>query len=263
MNRYSSRYQGLGCIETPPDVLRNPVPRGLRIPGNGQIMKDSRETPPPWSEAAIYIGKTIQSRVVSVTTSPTSILKPPRSWPYLIVNPNRSVGQASRVTGMASTTITAAATTQETYIDVAPFSECHIHLDITALPSGTWDIYAQSYDAVSGTWFDAQRIFAGLSATTDEGYTAIGPNGLGERLAFRFNPVVAGSITCSIGCILKGGYGSLLSGFAKVVYLGGPGVSTTNGFPLLPGEYQQFVIGENVEIFGVSESTTEIRIFEL
>lgn len=269
MNRFFDKYAGLGCVDTPPDVLRSSVSRNLRpaIPVNGNgIMKQTgtgRESPPPWSEAAIYVGKTIQSRVISVGTTAVSILKPPRAWPYLLVNANRSIGQASRVTALASTAIPAAYTTQSNYVDVAPFSECHIHLDITALAAGTWDIYAQSYDSVSGTWFDTQRVFAGLTLTTDEGYAMIGPNGLGERLAFRFDPVVAGSITCSIGLVLKAGYGSQLSGFSKVVYLGGPGVSTTNGFPLIPGEYQTFVVGENVEVWGISESTTELRIFEL
>jgi hypothetical protein len=271
MNRFGRGFTGLGCVDIPPDVLRSPVSPNLKqfVPenGNGSRMRQDgvggREAPPPWSEAAIYIGKTIQSRVISVGTTPVSILKPPRSWPYLIVNANRAIGQASRVTALASTAIAAAYTTQSNYVDVAAFSECHIHLDITALAAGTWDIYAQSYDSVSGTWFDTQRVFAGLTLTTDEGYAMIGPNGLGERLAFRFDPVVAGTITCSIGLVLKAGYGSQLTGFSKVVYLGGPGVSTTNGFPLIPGEYQTLVVGENVEVWGVSESTTEIRIFEL
>lgn len=256
----------------PPDVDRRPLPSGLITPmtpeglsierQKGYPEQGKRDIPPVYSSAAIYISKSLHSIVKSITTTAALILKPRYTSSLLIVNPNRALGQTSRVTGMASTTLTATTNTQSSYIDVTAYTEAHLFLNITAI-TGTWDVYAQGYDALSGNWYNTQRVFPALTATTHSGYTMIGPGFVSDRLAFNFDQVAAGNITCSLGVVLKVGYGYSLSNYSLVAYIGGPGVSTTNGFPILPGEYQQFVVGENVEIYGVATATTELRIFEL
>jgi hypothetical protein len=220
-----------------------------------------REAITGYGYSDIYLSRNMISEVISVGTTPTLIVRSPQTWPYLIQNPARLQGITKIETGYSGT-LTADANTQSTYIDVSAYDAAHLHLVISAI-SGEWDIYAQSYDSVSASWIDTQRIFSALTLTTDSQYAMIGPLGIAERLAFRFVEVSAGSITFKLGVTLKGGTGSGTVDFSNVIYLGGNSVTTVAGLALLPGAEKNFMIGANVELYGVATEATEVRVFSL
>lgn len=240
---------------------RTPTIANLIAAQKISTQQNPRDVATGYGYSDIYLSRNIMSEVVSVGTSPTLIVQPPQTWPYLIQNPARLQGITKVETGYSGT-LTADANTQSTYIDVGGFEVAHLHLVISAI-TGEWDVYFQSYDSISASWLDVQRTFAALTATTDSQYAMIGPLGIAERLAFRFVEVSAGSITLKLGVTLKGGTGSGVLDFSNVVYLGGNSVTTTAGLVLLPGAEKNFMIGANVGLWGVATETTELRVSSL
>lgn len=246
--------------DLPPDLWPR-VPRGLPS-GYGGPKEVDRSIPPSFMGDAIYLTRNLSGRVFTITTTPTLLIDSSYAWPYLVLNPSKTVGLSTTVTGFSGTVI-AAGNSQTTpgSIGVSGFYSAHYHLDVTAV-TGTWDIIAQSYDSISGKWMDTQTIFAGVAAT-GQYYAGVGTLGLVTDLAFRWNPTAAGSLTFSLAAVLKGGLGGSSAGLAQVAYLGGPGVSTTFGFPLLEGQKQSFIIGENVQLWAVAGTSIDIRVFML
>ncbi len=210
---------------------------------------------------AVFFGRNFQGNEISVSTSPVLLFEESASRPVLILNTTRQTGMVKVVSAFDSV-IAAAGTTQNSYIDCAGFETLHLSLTITDI-SGTWDIYAQSYDSLVDVWHDTQMVYNALAATTDSGYTHIGTNGVAERLAFRFDPTAAGSITCTLSCVLKGGTGSGLLGSLGVVYLGGRSVGAASGFPLLPNQSQIFQLEENAQMWAVSDTSVTVKTFLL
>lgn len=214
-----------------------------------------------WSKYAdIYLSRNMVGNVVSVGTSPVLLINSPSTWPYIILNPTRLFG-ITKIATSHSGTITATTNTQSDYIEVSGYETAHLHLIITAV-TGEWAIDQQSYDSISESWVDVQRIFSGIT-TTGSLYAMLGALGIAERLAFNFVEVSSGSITLSLAVTLKGGSGAGTSDYSNVIYLGNSCVTTVSGFPLLPGEKQNFIIGENVELWAIASETTPVRIFTL
>ena len=268
-----NRFHGLGAEEKPltvgevyrdlPPDLWPRVPRaGEPSSGYGEPKASDRQSAPPYMGDAIYLSRNLQGRVFTVTTTPTLLIDSAFAWPYLILNPSKTTGLTTTVTGFSGTVV-AAGNSQVTpgSIGVSGFYAGHYQLDVTAV-TGTWDIIAQSYDVISAKWFDTQTIFAGVAAT-GQYYASVGTLGIATDLAFRWNPTAAGSLTFSLAAVLKGGLGGSSAGLAQVVYLGSQGVTTTSGFPLLEGQKQPFIIPEGVQLWGVAGTNIDIRVFML
>jgi len=209
---------------------------------------------------AIYLTRNLQGRTVTVGTTPVLLVDSAFAWPYLILNPSKTTGLTTTVTGFSGT-VSAAGNSQSSPIGVSGFYAGHFHLDVTAV-TGTWDIIQQSYDSISGKWFDVQTVFSGV-ASPGSYYASVGTMGIATDLAFRWNPTVAGSMTFSLAAVLKGGLGGSSAGLSQVVYLGGENVSTVAGYPLLEGHKQAFIIPEGVQLWGVAATNIDIRVFML
>lgn len=244
--------------DLPPDLWPR-IPRALPSGYGGPV---DRSVPPSYMGDAIYLSRSLMGRVFTITTTPTLLIDASYAWPYLVLNPTKTVGLSTTVTGFSGT-VAAAGNSQTTpgSIGVSGFYSVHYHLNVTAV-TGTWDIVAQSYDSISLQWMDTQTIFAGIAAT-GQYYASVGTFGLATDLAFRWNPTAAGSLTFSLAAVLKGGLGGSSAGLAQVAYLGGPGVTTDTGYPLLEGQKQGFIVGENVQLWAVAGTNLDIRVFML
>lgn len=209
----------------------------------------------------LYLSRGLIGEVIAVGTTPVLIANPSIVTPYLILNPSRDSLLATSVTGLVSTTAVAIGNSEATYIDVAGYETAHFFIDITA-NAGTWDIILESYDNLSGKWATVMNLLAGVN-TTGTFYGGGTNVGIGSRIAFAWNPIVAGAITFSIGVTLKNGLGGSAAGVERAVYLGMRNVTAVSGYPLLEGAREAVVLGANVELWGVANTTVEIRRFQL
>ncbi len=247
--------------DLPPDLWPRSAREGVGAQaGYGNPSASDRVTAPPYMGDAIYLTRNLQGRTITITTAPTLLVDSAYAWPYLILNPSKTTGLTTTVTGFSGTVV-AAGNSQATSIGVSGFYAAHYQLNVTAV-TGTWDIIAQSFDSISGLWFDTQTIFAGVAAT-GQYYASPGTLGIATDLAFRWNPTAAGSLTFSLAAVLKGGLGGSSAGLAQVVYLGAAGVTSTSGFPLLESQKQSFIIPEGVQLYGVATTNIDIRVFML
>lgn len=226
---------------------------------------DSGRTPhrapmPAWAGDAINLSRGLNGRSVTVGTTPVLLVDSTYPQSYLVLNPSKTTGLTTTVTGYSGT-VNAAGNSQAFPIGVSGFYAAHYHLDVTAVV-GTWDVIAQSYDGISGKWFDVQTIFSGIAAT-GQYYSAVGTLGIATDLAFRWVPTAAGSMTFSLASVLKGGLGGSSAGLSQVVYLGNEDVTSVSGYPLLEGNRQAFVIPEGVRLWGVALTNIDIRLFAM
>jgi len=250
----------------PPDLWPRTIQRGEGRRGSPEF-KD-RSVPPPYETT--FIGRAFQGSKYMVTTTPQRLLSSNFAWPYMILNPSR-LNDLTISAELTSGTFTADGNTQTSPIPVAGYLNMHLFLDITAL-TGTWDFYAQAKDPVSGNWADTQLLtgFSGLAAIGTY-YAAIGQYGVALESAIRWVETAAGSITFTMGYVLKDGAGGAsVSGetgaVEQTIYLGSiQDVNSESGFPLLEGQYHSFIIGEGVDLWAVSLVTdgVETRVFKL
>lgn len=219
-----------------------------------------RRTPPPYLGTAIYLGRGLQGRAVTVYNTPTLIQRSQYAWPYMILNPSKTAGITSWGLLHAGTVNAAG---QSGSIGVSNYENLHLLLNVSAV-TGTWDIVGQIYNPYTSSWADSQTIFSAINSAGDY-YGYIGSLGVATDFRIRWDPVAAGSITFSVTRVLKGGLVGTSAGFSQTVYLGNNEVNVDTGFPILEGQHYVFVIGENVDLYGVCEdpSGVTIRVFEL
>lgn len=53
------------------------------------------------------------------------------------------------------------------------------------------------------------------------------------------------------------------AGDPLILYIGGPGVTVTSGFPLVENTYQYFIIEEGMEVFAVAEVPLTINVMKV
>lgn len=256
MNSVKSPYEGIS-----PDLWPRRVHAGEGFSPKALSQPADRKVSPDYMGDAIYLTRNLIGQSFTVGTTPVRLIISSYAWPYILMNPSTSVGLTTAVTGFSGTATNGYTSPS---VGVAGFDQLHLALNVTAIGgANTWDIYQQVYDSVSATWVDAQAVFSGVSATGS--YYAF-PNsfGLGTDTRFRFDRTAgAADLTCSLGMTLKNGVGGSLAGLAQSVYIGGPEVTTTSGFPLLEGQRQTFIVGEGVELWAVAQTTVNIRVFQL
>ena len=220
-----------------------------------------RDYPTAGFGEGLILTRNLVGRAFTVGTAPTLLISSPYQWPYLVLNPSTTIGLTTTVTGFSGAVVNG---TTSPSIGVSGVNQVHLILDVTAIvAANTWDIYLQAFDGISGTWVDTQAVFVGVAAT---GQIYAFPNsfGIGTDMRFRFAQTAGvGGMTCSIGVIMKEGLGGSLAGLSQALYLGGPNVTTTSGFPLLEGVSKTFVISEGVELWGVASTNINVRIFQL
>lgn len=199
-------------------------------------------------------------RTITVTTTPQLIINAEYLRGYIILNPNELAGATSAGTILASAS--RSGTGNSSALGVANFLSGHFFIDITATTGGgTVALNLEVLDPASGNWAVAQTIFAasGAIGTT---YVYVGELGIptDARIAWT---IAAGTVTFSVGFVLKNGLIGTSAGISQTIYLGGPGVTTTSGFPLLNGQSQKFFLQENLQLFAVADASLPLKIFEL
>lgn len=199
-------------------------------------------------------------RTVTVTTTPQLIINAEYLRGYIILNPNELAGATSAGTLLASAARTA--TGESAALGVANFMEAHYFLDITNIVGGgNLTIDLQTLDPASGNWVTAQTIFSAVGATgTSYAYVGALGTATDARVAWT---VSAGTITFSVGFVLKNGLIGTSAGLSQTIYLGSAGVTVDSGFPLLNGQSEKFFLQENVQLFAVANATLPLKIFEL
>jgi hypothetical protein len=251
----------------PPDLWPRRIVQtgvvGERALAEAARLSDASDRNPqiPYPGYAIWVSRGLIGRVATVGTTPVLLVREPYTTPTLILNPSQSVGLTTTVTGWSGVAANGQLTPS---FGVAGFENVHLHLNVTAIGGAdSWDIYAQTYDSISGQWMDSQVVFAAVTAV-GRTYSYAGAFGVATDMRFRFAQTAGvANIACSIGATLKLGAGGSSSGLAQVVYLGGAGVTTVSGYPILEGQSQVFVTGENVELWGVANTNINIRLFTL
>ena len=203
-------------------------------------------------------------RTVTVGITPTLLVRSQFLKGYMFLNPSQIIGVTSFGTLLVSGTQTSNGNIESSSLGVANFRDMHLFLDVTAVSGATptLDIIAQAYDPASAKWADTQALWSGINST---GISYSNPGGLGIATDFSIRWVVSGgaSFTFSIGYVLKDGLPGSEAGIAKSIYLGGPGVSVSSGFPLLEGQSRSWYMNENTELWGIASTALDIKIFEL
>lgn len=214
----------------------------------------------------IPITKAFIGLTVSIGTSATQIVVPDKKRSYLIVNPaSETLGSTTDEIIATASTITANGTSA--VIDVAGVEDLHIFFEPTAI-TGRWKIWLQAKNPVTGDYADTQLLFdtadADIAANT-ESYAYVGSHGIASSARFRYEEVSAGSLTFNLGITRKKNVGSLdvSTGVPRTVYLGNSGVTTSSGYPLLEGAQDFFIIDQNVDLHGVAQTTTDLKLFQL
>lgn len=207
------------------------------------------------------IDRGLIGRSVTVGTDPVRIIQATYPRAYIIMNPSLIVGGTAVGTIAASALRAVDGNSQADAIGVANYRDLHLFLDVTATAAGTLDVYAQALDPVSLNWADTQLLYSGI-ATTGTFYANPGSLGLATDLALRW-VITGGSLTFSIGYVLKEGLPGTGAGVGKTLYIGNSGVSVEAGFPLLEGQSRAFFMKENTELWAVANTSLDLRVFEL
>jgi len=240
---------------------------GKPIDNNGALLRILRNT--DIDILLRTIGNAFFPRVVTIGTSPTLLIAPNRTpRGYTIINPNSSSsGVVTTSTVFPAATVFPIGTTNSASITVEAHGGAAFFLDVTAIAGGTTSvsINLQTQDPVSGNWADAQTdifSFGGGIPSPVPGTFYANVGGIGIDQFARLQVICGGgTLTASIGVILKPGVAGAVGG--PSVFLGGPDVNTTIGFPLLSGTKETFYLKENTALYGVAVAATNINVFEL
>jgi hypothetical protein len=225
---------------------------GQQVPGGGDLLI---------SDSSILIDRNFQAFTITVGVTPTLLIQNSFAASYMILNPASIIGLTTSSIGTSLKTTAVAGNSQTASIAVAGFKEAHVYVDITAI-TGTWSIFAQTYDPVSNKWFDSQALVNGATSTGSI-YGFLGSFGMATDMAFRWNPDAAGSMTFTIGVVLKEGMGGSNTGIAQAAFLGGANVTTSIGYPLLEGQKEYFTVDENIGLYGIANQPIPLRLFKV
>lgn len=210
--------------------------------------------------SVIQLKRGLLGRTVTITTVPQRIVTAEYLRGYIFLNPNELAGATSAGTLLASAA--RVTTGSSAALGVANFLLAHYYLDITSIVGGgNLTIDLQTLDPASGNWVTAQTIFTAVAATGTS-YAYVGELGTATdaRVAWTIS---AGTITFSVGFVLKNGLIGTSAGISQTIFLGGPGVTTESGFPLLNGQSERFFMQENLQLFAVANASLPLKIFEL
>lgn len=235
------------------EYFKNNARRGITKPV-------SRSEAPPDVTNALYLSRAFQGVPVTVGNTATKILSNERTWPYLFLNPTRVVGITKKQSAYSGTADDGDVTVS---FGVADYKEAHIHIDVTTIGTSAWDLFAESYDNVSTNWATTQVVFSGISAIGTT-YSYVGSLGIATDMRFKFSRTSGtGTVTCTVSVILKDGQGGSSAGLAQTIYIGGSGVTITSGYPILEGDQQTFLIGENIDVYAISNVPVVLNMFKL
>lgn len=253
--------------ELPTDILATELGLGSKRAVNVPS-KEIEGTSTPVKDMASYlellasfrtITKSLNTRLVSVGTKPTLLVKAPTSRSYTIINPTPAVGLTTSATFFNSA-ISAAGNTQNIPVGVANYDTMHFFASITNAVGLTLNIIVMVQSPITGNWIDTQDINpVGFTANGDI-YANVGNFGIATNFAVRWT--ITGTCTLALGYVLKGGLGGSSQGSVNTIFLGNSGVSVTTGFPLLEGQSRDYNFRENAEMYAVALNPVTVNIIE-
>jgi len=211
------------------------------------------------------IGNAFFPRVISIGTTATLLIAPNRTpRGYRLINPNASSsGVVTDVTIAPAGTVFPVGVTNQASIDVSAHGGAAFYMDVTEASAGPVSVNLQTQDPVSGNWVTAQGDifqFGPGAAPIGTYYANVGIIGIDRNARLQVD-VAGDSLTASLSAILKPGVAGTISG--PTVFLGGPDVNTTIGFPLLSGKDETFYLKENTALYAIAVAATNINLFEL
>lgn len=236
---------------------------GSKIDNNGALIRILKNT--DIDIMLRTIGNAFFPRVYTVGTSPTLLLVPNRTpRGYSLINPNSTIsGVVTAVTVFPAGTVFPVAITNSASINVAGHGGAAFFLEVTEASAGPVSIDLQTQDPLTGNWATAQSDifqFGGGGAATGNYYANVGAIGIDQFARLAVN-VAGDSMTGSISVVLKPGVAGTVSGPA--IFLGGPDVNTTIGYPILSGQKETFYLKENTALYAIAVADTSVNIFEL
>ena len=210
------------------------------------------------------IGNSFFPRSVSIGTVASLIIAPNRNPKgYILLNANISIsGIVSSVTVFAAATVFPVGVTNSVSINVSGHGTSAFFLNVTEASAGAGSVDLQSQDPLSGNWVTVQSDIFNNAAGFVVGtyYANVGPIGVDQNA--RLQVTVAGdTFTGSMSAILKPALAGNVSGGA--VFIGGPDVNTTIGYPVLSGQRETFFLKENTSLYGIAVAATTLNLFEL
>ncbi len=232
-----------------PEVQENILP--LKSQGSGQAIP----TPFPL--------KGTMGRSFTLSSTPQLIATAQYDQPILITNTAQQVGTGTGIavtTMVFNDTLAAVGNTQASPLDVSQYEQVHAFLNITAI-AGTWDLYMQAYNITAAAWVDVAIIpeFTGMTAVGNSGYALLGPAGIAEYLAFKFNPTAAGNITATLGIMVKSGVGPSIVDIPGIAYVGDRAVNSSSGFPVFPGDFRLITLADGQELWAMSDYAIKLK----
>lgn len=213
----------------------------------------------------VVLRRGLIGRVETITTTPRNIINQQEQGGrgYLLLNPAGVVGLTAKGTLVSTTTMIGALTLQSGSLGVANYKTAKLFLNTTFNAGAgpvTFDI--QTLDPISGTiWLISQTV---SMAATGNLYVNLGSLGVDTDLSVLVTVPVGTTITFNIGFVLKDGLDGTSAGVTQTIFVGGPGVSSTAGYPLLSGKERSFYLMENVQLWAVTAGPSlSMNIFEL
>ncbi|MEM0272917.1 MAG: hypothetical protein QW514_10290 [Thermoprotei archaeon] len=215
------------------------------------------------------INRGLIGRSILVGSSPVPIVEAREGRGYLILNPTQA-GGTSTVSGVLASSITIDDTLTYpvvlTQVGCEAFNQIAFFLGLSNIVgSPDFDFVLQSNGLLTG-FIDAVTVFNVTASSPATVYNKVETNGIDEtfRIAIYSNAAPPFSVTFDLSYVMKGAGGISTSG--STVFIGGPGVSSESGYPILPGVEKSFFIKENVSLYAVTAvgaSPISVKVFEI
>ena len=184
---------------------------------------------------------------------------------YTIINPTAAIGLTTPITYYAAgSTFSGLGNTQADPISISNYDSMHLMIDVTAVSAGTFNFIAQIKDPLSGNWVDTQDIQPAGITGSGTIYAYFSGYGLSQNFALRWTDNGGGGIlTGSIGYTLKVGLGGAATGDSNTIYIGNQNVTRFTGYPLLEGQFRDWFLRENSEMYAVSVTgSVDVNVIE-
>lgn len=215
----------------------------------------------------VVLRRGLLGRVVTITNVSQLIIdqKEEDGRGYLLLNPATVVGlTAQGIIFNAGTNLVGATTLASGALGVANFNTARFTVKAVfnaGVGPVTFDL--QTLDPVDGvTWITAQTVFS-LTATGNV-YANVGGLGIDVDARILVTVPAGTNITFDMGFILKDGLQGTSAGATQTIFIGGAGVSSVSGYPLLAGQEKPFYLEENVKLYAVTSGPSlAMNIFEL
>lgn len=213
--------------------------------------------------STLRLDRGLLGRVVTVTSNPQQIINAQYGRAYLLLNPAGATGLTTTGTLISSTTAVGATTVTSGTLGVANYKSARFFVEATfGAGAGPVTFDLQTANPVTGTFITSQTLWT-LTATGND-YAFVDQLGIDTDARMFVTVPVGTTITFSVGYVLKDGLEGTTAGVIQTIFLGGAGVTSSSGYPLLNGKEKAFYFGQNVSLYAVTSGPSlDLNIFEL